>query len=65
MTNEQAEREELLKDAARYRFLRNGDDGETWNGRSLTPQDWYDLADEFGESFDQKVDEFMNRNDEL
>ena len=65
MTNKQAEREELLRDAARQRFLRNGEDGELWNGRHLTPDDWYELADEFGESFDQKVDEFMNRNDEL
>ena len=65
MTVDQAELEDLIKDAQRYRFLRNGEDGELWNDRRLSPEDWYDLADEFGESFDQKVDEFMDRNDEL
>ena len=54
---------QLEKDAARYRFLRNGNDGELWNDMHLKPADWYVLCDEFGESFDQVVDGLMLRNE--
>jgi hypothetical protein len=53
---------QLKKDAERYRFLRNGDDGELWNDLKLKPADWDVLCDEFGESFDQVVDELMIKN---
>ena len=58
-----AELAQLKKDAARYNFLRNGEDGELWNDQELQPADWADLSDEFGESFDQKVDELMTKNE--
>lgn len=58
------ELEQLKKDAARYQFLRNGEDGELWNEKALKPVDWEHLGDEFGESFDQAVDQLMVKNEE-